>query len=159
MVINKYKQLFTKVVKNTSVRQIHFSRLDEFGPLDSKDHNQEKKKVWMCLFTCVVVRAIHLKIVADLTAEEFLIALRRFIARRGKPNETISDNATQLKLSKSMINIPWEKIVKDRTVQSYIAERGIKWKFTIELSPWMGGFYERLVARSKKELRKSIEKK
>ena len=119
--------------KLTRSTPFQYTGLGYIDPLYAKDHNQEKKKVWVCLFTCVVVRAIHLKIVADLTPEEFLMALTRFIVRRGKTNEIISDNAAQFKLSKSTINIVWEKIVKDRTVQSYISERGIKWKFIIEL--------------------------
>ena len=133
--------------------------MEHFGPLYVKDHKQEKKKVWVCLFTCVVVRAIHLEIVADLTVEEFLMTLKRFIARRGKPNEIISDNVALFKLSKSMINITWDKILKGRTVQSYIAERGIRWKFIIELLPLMGDFCERLVGCSKMTLQKSIGNK
>ena len=81
--------------------------LDYFGPLYVKSQNREKKKVWVCLFTCVVVRAVHLEIVDDLTAEEFLLVLRRFIARRGNPSKIISDNAAQFKLSKSTIDDAW----------------------------------------------------
>ena len=87
------------------------------------------------------------------------MALRRFIARCGKPNEISSDNAAEFKLSKSTINITWEESVKDRTIQSDIAKRGIKWKVIIELLPWMGGFYERLAGCSKMILRTSIREK
>ena len=52
----------------------------------------------MFLFTCIAVRAVHLKVVEDMKAKHFLEAFRRFIARRGKPNKIISDNATLLKL-------------------------------------------------------------
>ena len=52
----------------------------------------------MFLFTCSAVRAVHLEVVEDMKAEDFLEAFRRFIARRGKPNKIISDNATLLKL-------------------------------------------------------------
>ena len=51
------------------------------------------------------------------------------------------------------------KITKDPRVQSYVSEQGIKWKFIIELQPWMGGFYERLVGSSKRALKKTIGKK
>ena len=63
--------------KNKLTRSAPFKHtgLDYFGPLYVKLQNQEKKKVWVCLFTCVVVRAVHLEIVDDLTAEEFLLAL------------------------------------------------------------------------------------
>ena len=39
--------------------------------------------------------AIHLEIVADLSAELFPLALSRFITRRGKPPRNILDNASQ----------------------------------------------------------------
>lgn len=97
--------------------------------------------------------------VDDLSAEEFIQALRRFIARRGTPKEIIPDNASQFKLAKSTADIVWEKVIQDPTVQSYVAEQRIKWNFIVELSPWMGGFYERLVGSCKMALRKSIGKK
>jgi len=133
--------------------------LDYFGPLYIKKSNGEKQKVWVCLFTCFVVRAIHLEIVDDLTAEQFLLALRRFIARRGKPVKITSDNAGQFKLAKSTLELAWENVVKSPEVESDVSEIGIKWSFIIELSPWMGGFYERLVGSSKIALKKSIGKR
>ena len=132
--------------------------LDYFGLLYVKLQNRDEKKVWICLFTCVVMRAVHLEIVDDLTAEEFFLALRRFIARWGNPSEIISDNAAQFKLSKSTIDDVIKKGIKDSSLQSYISNQLIKWSFIFELSPWMGGFYERLVESSKMELRKSIGK-
>ncbi|GFX69563.1 integrase catalytic domain-containing protein [Trichonephila clavipes] len=40
----------------------------------------------------VFSQAIHLEIVSDLTTEAFLAALKRFVARRGRPIEIHSDN-------------------------------------------------------------------
>ena len=104
------------------------------------------------------MRAIHLEIIADLCAEEFLLALHRFIARRGKPQQIVLDNAPQLKLTKSSIDVAWENAIRDSDVQSHIAEQRIKWSFTVQLSSWMGGFYERLLGISKMALRKAIGK-
>lgn len=41
---------------------------------------------------------------------------------------------------------------------SYAANENIKWNFTVELAPWMGGFYERLVGLVKRSLRKALGK-
>ena len=117
--------------------------IDYFGPLYIKNGGTQKK-VWISLFTCTAIRAIHLEVVEDMSAERFLEALRRFVARRGKPDEIISDNATQFKAAKNTIDIVWRNIVNDPQIHSYLSEKRIKWKFIIELSPWMGGFYDRL---------------
>ena len=131
--------------------------IDYFGPLYIKNEGVQKK-VWICLFTCTAVRAVHLEVVEDMTAEQFLEALRRFVSRRGKPDEIISDNALQFKAAKNTIDIAWGDIVNDPQVQSYLSEKRIKWKFIVELSPWFGGFYERLVGTTKMALKKSIGK-
>ena len=104
-------------------------------------------------------RAIHLELVVDITAELFLMCLRRFIARRGKPSEITSDNSPHMKLTNKALNEMWkENVLEDPEVQSYIANEGIKWKFITEYAPWMGGFYERLVQSVKKAIKRAVGK-
>ncbi|GFT19581.1 integrase catalytic domain-containing protein [Trichonephila clavipes] len=40
--------------------------------------------------------------------------------------------------------------------QSFVADKGIHWKFIVERAPWWGGFYERLVKTIKDPLRKIL---
>ena len=47
-----------------------------------------------CLFTCLVTRAIHLEVAEDLSTDNCLTAIRRFIARRGQPRLFLSDNGS-----------------------------------------------------------------
>ena len=122
------------------------------------EEKTDRRKVWVCLFTFVAVRAIHLKIVADLSVEEILLALRRFIARWGKPKQIVLDNASQFELTKSSVDVPWENAIRDLNVQLHMAKQRIKRSFIVQLSPWMGGFYERLVEISKMALQKAIGK-
>ena len=113
-------------------------------------------KMWICLFTCLAIRAVHLEWVRSLSAEHFLLCLRRFIARRGRPELIISDNAAQFKLVKTVIDEQWRELPLDENLVSYLSNSGIKWKFTTALAPWQGGFYERLVGLVKRCLRKGI---
>ena len=69
----------------------------------------------MFVFTCVTVRAIHQEIVADLSAKEFFLALRRFIVRREK-EQIVLDNAPQFKLTKSSVDLALENTVRDPDV-------------------------------------------
>ena len=131
--------------------------IDYLGPLIVR-MDKSYMKNWVCLFTCINIRAIHLEVVEDMTTESFLLCFRRFIARRGKPRLVISDNASQLKLGSSVIGKIWANVITDLEVQSYIANECIKWKFTIEYAPWQGGMYERLIGLTKRSLKKSLGK-
>ncbi len=68
----------------------------------------------------------------------------------------MSDNAAQFKLSKQVIEDVWNNVIQSEDVHSYVSTNGINWKFIVELAPWMGGFYERLVGVVKRSMRESI---
>ncbi|MCP3663039.1 MAG: DDE-type integrase/transposase/recombinase [Gammaproteobacteria bacterium] len=136
-------------------RPFQFIGLDYTGPLYIK-LNGERLKVWICLFTCYVVRAVHLDIVMDLSAVEFLNCLRRFIARRGLPEKITSDNAATFKLVCSTMDKAWRQIFTDDSLTSYCNSNAIQWNFITELSPWQGGMYERLIGLTKNSLKKAV---
>ena len=73
-----------------------------------------------------------------MSAEEFLLAFRRFVAQRGSPIEVISDNALTFKTSSQALDLLWKKVTKCDDVQSYVLNIGVTWKFIVELAPWMG---------------------
>ncbi|XGW04223.1 hypothetical protein V3C99_015406 [Haemonchus contortus] len=121
--------------------------LDYLGPLRYKDTTTTSSKVWISLFTCMATRAIHLEIVLDNSTQEFLCALRRFIAQRGVPTLILSDNATTFCAADNTLQ---------ELISNYSSSRHIQWKFITPLSPWKGGFYERLVGLVKSSFRKSF---
>ena len=141
-----------------------YTGVDYFGPMFVKDFSlvndqlkeQYKRKVWVCLFTCFMVRTIHLKLVEDMSTEEFLLCLHRFIARHGPPRMILSDNAQQFKTSKAVLEKAWRNVLTNETLNEFTSNQGIRWRFIVELAPWMGGFYERLVGLTKRALRKTI---
>ena len=58
-------------------------------------HGREgEHKVYICLFTCAVSRAVHLEVVVQLSMECFLQAFRSFASRRSLRQLMLSDNAT-----------------------------------------------------------------
>lgn len=120
-----------------------YTGVDYFGPLFV---DKTPRKRWVCLFTCLAVRAIHLEVVEDLSAEECLLAIRRFVAARGLPQMIVSDNAQNFKLTSEVLTSP------------YCIQNKIYWKFIPQLAPWHGGFYERLVALVKHCLKRTMEK-
>lgn len=48
----------------------------------------------MCLFVCMITKALHLNLATDLSLETFLMAFCRFISRRGPYELTHSDCST-----------------------------------------------------------------
>ena len=52
----------------------------------------------------------------------------------------------------------WGEILTEDDVISYATNQNIHWDFNVELAPWMGGFYERLVGMVKRSLRKALGK-
>ena len=68
------------------------------GPFYVRNWGVSKgNKVWICLFTCCVTRAVHLELVLDLSAVTFIRCLKRFTARSGLPRKIVSDNAKTFK--------------------------------------------------------------
>ena len=65
--------------------------VDCFGPFQAKRERRSAKRYGV-LLTCLTVRAVHIEVANSLDTDSFLNDLRRFIARRGPPEEMRSDN-------------------------------------------------------------------
>ncbi|XP_028969151.1 uncharacterized protein LOC114828620 [Galendromus occidentalis] len=129
---------------------------DVIGPLFINEA-KEQKKIWIIIFTCCAMRAIHLEILNSLSTTEFMMSLRRFKARRGCPRTFYSDNAKAFKRAAEDLKVLGE-IMQGTTVREALARDGIEWKFSIEKSPWQMGFTERLVGSVKSALRRVLGK-
>ena len=77
-------------------------------------------------------------------------AFKRFVARRGTPTVIFSDNGRTFKGASEEV-----KEFVSFLCQEF-AHPGVKWKFSVELAPWWGGFWERLVRSVKEPLRKVL---
>ncbi|GFY73731.1 integrase catalytic domain-containing protein [Trichonephila inaurata madagascariensis] len=108
--------------------------LDFAGPLYVNNF-RELQKSYIVLFTCGVTRALHLELASDMTTISFLLAFRRFLARRGSCKVIYSDNAKTFLKSKKEIQI-LSRILSHSMVQNFIAKERIIWKNIIERSPW-----------------------
>jgi len=130
-----------------------YTGVDFAGPLYIETQGLCKKgKVWICLFTCCVVRAVHLEIVPDLTASSFLKCFKRFTARRGIPSKVVSDNGKTFKAAARYVR----SLFDHPKLQCYTSNAGIEWSFNLEKAPWWGGIFERMIKSVKRCLRKTI---
>ncbi|GFY63697.1 integrase catalytic domain-containing protein [Trichonephila inaurata madagascariensis] len=123
--------------------------IDLAGPLFLKSG----EKVWVALFICASFRAIHLELVNSLTDDSFLLVLRRFIARRGRPCTIYSDNGTNFKgASNDLLRLDWIEVTRETMTNK------ILWKFIPPTAAWWGGWCVRLVCIVKESLRRTLGK-
>ena len=64
-----------------------------------------QSKAWVCISTCIGLKAIQLEPVEDITTAQFLGCLRRFFAGKGKSNKIISDNAQSFKVRRMLLTL------------------------------------------------------
>ncbi len=116
------------------------------------DVNGSEEKVYVCLFTCAVSRAIHLEVVTDLTEETFLQAFRRFASRKSLPSKMISDNASTYQSAANEL----KQLFQSPSLRQEFANRGVQWEFIPKRAPWYGGFWERLIGMTKTVIKKVL---
>ena len=123
--------------------------VDFAGPLYIRTHGLTKSnKVWICLYTCCITRAVSTDILPDMSTETFICSLKRFCARRGVTHRFISDKGKTFKAAAKVI----KGIVSDRD----LSKVSVKWIFNLAKAPWWGGVFERMVRSTKRCLRKII---
>ncbi|XP_018403170.1 PREDICTED: uncharacterized protein LOC108780080 [Cyphomyrmex costatus] len=121
--------------------------IDFAGPLFLSDGH----KAYICLFTCAVYRAIHIELVTTLSMEGFFEALRRFIARRGRPSIIYSDNGRNFVGASNLLKrINWKKIARHGAINE------IEWYFNPPSAAWWGGWWERLIRILKDLLKRTL---
>ena len=117
--------------------------LDFAGPLYTKDiySSGGMYKCYVLLFTCATTRCLHLELTPNQGVDSLLLAMKRFMSRRGRPRLYVSDNFSSFKAA---------------TITDFMSINGIEWSFILEKAPWWGGFYERCVKIVKDSLKKVV---
>lgn len=124
--------------------------VDYIGPFTVLNNNKVEK-LYICLFTCLVCRAIHLEVAQSLSAESCIAAIRRFVARRGLPQYILSDNGTNFIGARKQLRK--RKLDFDtKFVGSQLLNSGIEWRMNPPGGPHFGGVWERLVQVVKRAL-------
>ena len=93
--------------------------------------SEGEQKVYVCLFTCAVSRAIHLEIVTDLTVECFLQAFRRFASRKSLPRLMLSDNASTYLVTAEEL----QNLFSSAALAENLSRRGDEWRFIPKQAP------------------------
>ncbi|XP_062549874.1 uncharacterized protein LOC134214528 [Armigeres subalbatus] len=124
------------------VRPFTFVGVDYFGPVLVKVGRSNVKR-WIALFTCLTIRAIHLEVTHSLSKESCVMAVRRFVSRRGAPTEIFSDNGTNFLGASNQLKQEVEKL--NNHLASTFTNTTTRWSFNPPGAPHMGGVWERMV--------------
>ncbi|KAG1926140.1 guanine nucleotide-binding protein G(I)/G(S)/G(O) subunit gamma-2 [Pimephales promelas] len=127
----------------------HSTGIDCFGPLLVKIGRRTEKR-WGLLFKCLTTRAVHLEVLTSIDSDAFLMALRRFIGRRGKPAELYSDQGTNFRGGERELKEAFSQLSGD--LQQQLAKQQISLHFNPPAAPHFGGVWEREIRSVKAAL-------
>ncbi|XP_059053100.1 uncharacterized protein LOC131847536 isoform X3 [Achroia grisella] len=99
------------------------------------------------------VKAVHLELVTDLTKESYMAALNRFVSRRGKPRNILSDNGTNFVGTSNEL----QRFLHSSNVASDMVQEGIQFSFAPPYSPHFNGLAEAVVRSMKHHLKRLLK--
>jgi hypothetical protein len=133
----------------------HFTGIDFAGPFmiaNKKGRGSRNTKAYLCVFVCLTTKAIHLEVVSDLTTEAFILCLRRFVSRRGKPEVIYCDNGRNFVGAHNELG----RVLRSsrHPVSDYATNEAIHFKFIPAYAPNFGGIWEAGVRAAKFHLKR-----
>ena len=84
------------------------------------------------------MRAVHIEIVNSLTADSFINAFRRFIARRDKPDHIYSDNGSNIVGANRILRESVDELNQE-SLDQFCCQQAVKWTFNPLTASHMGG--------------------
>ncbi|XP_020296867.1 uncharacterized protein LOC109861576 [Pseudomyrmex gracilis] len=144
----------------TPISVFYSTGVDYAGPFVTKDRKGrgcKTYKSYICLFICMATKAIHLELVSDLTTENFILALRRFVGRRGRPAKISSENGTNFVGAHSELQRLGEFLKENEgQLQDRLVTEKINWSFIPSYSPHFGGIWKARVKSTKHHLKRVV---
>ncbi|XP_074648982.1 uncharacterized protein LOC141904302 [Tubulanus polymorphus] len=124
--------------------------LDFFGPFEIKRGRAVVKR-YGCIFTCLVVRAIHIEVCDNLSTDSFINALRRFMSRRGYPDKIRCDNGTNFIGGSKELKREFEAW-NQKKIHETLLQKDVEWLFNPPSALHWGGVWERCIRTIRKSL-------
>ena len=130
---------------------------DSFVLKASSGRGVKITKRYICLFICLVTKAVHLEMVSSLSTQSFLAAFERFISRRGQCSKLFSDNGTNFKGAEAELSKMFSKAPEFfKEVNHAIISKGTSWSFIPPSAPHFGGLWEAGIKTVKSHIRKIL---
>ena len=147
---NRHKniqQIMAPLPATRVIPQLPFTQigLDYAGPMAVKQSKRKSApliKLYVCIFICLLTKAVHIETITDLSATLFLAVFKNFTSRRGIPSIIFSDNAKTFIGSRAYLQNIFQDILKTSEVQNYCAHLNIRWKLNPSYAKHFGGIWE-----------------
>ena len=117
--------------------------IDVFGPWSVVARKTRggyvEHKRWAVIFTCLVIRAIHIEVIHEMSSSSFINALRRLTALRGDVKLIRSDCGTNFvgaakELRADVVDI------EGTQMKDFLAQKRITWRFNPPMRPIWAAF-------------------
>ena len=127
--------------------------VDFAGPyLTVQGRGKVQAEQYLCLFLCLQTHCCHLKMAWSLNTDGFLNALTRKVARRGWPQDIISDNGTNFVGGNKEIRQLVELVAQldQERLQNITSNKEMKRHWNPPAAPHFGGVFERMIKSAKR---------
>ena len=109
----------------TETPPLAYSGVDMFVPYLIKARRSQLKR-YEALFTCFSCRVIHIEVTNASETNSFILALRRFMARRGAVRFIWSDNGTNFVETRNELQQGFKEMNHDK-IKNFLQENGEHW--------------------------------
>ena len=146
----------------TKLKAFEHVGLDFAGPFELKvGRGKARKKVWVLVLACMVVRAVHFEVTGGLDTTCVINAISRFCDVRGVPETITSDNQTSFhsadeNLKDWYASINWVRVAEETGFGFKPQSPGITWYFNPPLASHFGGIFEIVVKAAKRAMNATI---
>ncbi|XP_055838811.1 uncharacterized protein LOC129906873 [Episyrphus balteatus] len=153
-------KLLTQMMGNLPSHRVQPTRpflnagVDFCGPIKThfKVRGKHPQKTYIAVFCCFSTKAVDLELVTDLSTNDFIAAMKRFIGRRGSCQHLYCDNATNFVGANNQLQEMIEHIhtqPSEEKIQNTFSARGIEFHFIPPRAPHFGGLWEAAVKSAK----------
>ena len=135
------------------IKPFNHTGIDYTGHLWVKEESTNKIiKMYLLVFTCLNIRAVHIEVVPDMSTHSFILAFLRFINLYGVPSTLYSDNAKSFISAGNILAIAMTTDEFTDKFQNF----NIKHIRIPAYSAWVGSTWERLIRTIKNCLYKTV---
>ena len=127
--------------------------IDFTGEIKLREQKGDKfKKMYILIFTCLQIRAVHIELVPDMDTKSLVLAIIRFTNLYGIPSHIYSDNAKSFIAGVDIM----KEVFKASDFQEKFSKHNIKHIRIPAYSAWVGSTWERMIGVIKSCLYKVV---